>query len=105
MKVLCVCVLTLLALCCAPGSGPVKRLNSDLSYKKTGKRQREAGASSSSAAAESSGVTSESSKAVVSKLFLSNKLSAKDAHAVQLASCFVLFFVGSLCLQSNPYVV
>ena len=84
MRLFCVCVFALLALCCAPGSGPLKKFNAEISYKHASKRKREETASSSSAAA--SGVSSESSRVVVSKLFLSNKLSAKDAHAVQLAN-------------------
>lgn len=84
MRCFAICVFALLVLCLAPGSGPPKKFNAEISYKHAGKRKLEVAASSSSA--EARGISSESSRTVVAKLFLSNKLSAKDAHAVQLAN-------------------
>lgn len=85
MKFFCTCVLVLAALCC---SGPVKRFNTDLSYRHAGKRQQTAvpaDVGSSAASGSAAGVASAPSNKVVSNLFISNKLSAKDSHAIQLA--------------------
>ncbi len=89
MKLSCVCVLALAALCSSGRTNIYKKeYNADLSYKSASKRQRtDAGSSDprASSAASSAGVTSESSSKVMTNLFISNKLSAKDAHKVQLA--------------------
>jgi hypothetical protein len=80
------CAFTLVVLCC---SGPLKRFNQELSYKHASKRPRVPAESSASASSASgASISSASSSSVVGNLFVSNKLSAKDAHAVQLANWY-----------------